>query len=101
MILFIKMAHMIFFCECKAEKYFLIIQTNNKIFFTTSPFNYQKCASFNFISATNSTAFLLFGAGRGLPEASRAYKDSDAVMGAQTELVEVVGRFQPRIVRMD
>ncbi len=39
--------------------------------------------------------------GGGVDEAPMAYKDIDAVMSAQTELVDVVGRFQPRIVRMD
>jgi tRNA-splicing ligase RtcB len=39
--------------------------------------------------------------GGGLDEAPFAYKDIAAVMRAQTALVDVVGTFQPRIVRMD
>ncbi len=39
--------------------------------------------------------------GGGLDEAPHAYKDIHAVMKAQTELVEVVGMFSPKIVRMD
>ncbi|RMG71083.1 MAG: RtcB family protein [Bacteroidetes bacterium] len=38
--------------------------------------------------------------GGGLDEAPMAYKDIHAVMAAQTELVEVLGQFWPRIVRM-
>ncbi len=40
----------------------------------------------------------LIGAGR--DEAPMAYKDINAVMAAQNELVEVVGKFTPKIVRM-
>ncbi len=40
----------------------------------------------------------LIGAGR--DEAPMAYKDIDKVMAAQQELVDVVARFRPRIVRM-
>jgi tRNA-splicing ligase RtcB len=36
----------------------------------------------------------------GLDESPQAYKDINVVMEAQTELVEVVASFQPRIVRM-
>ncbi|MFT4023283.1 MAG: RtcB family protein [Flavihumibacter sp.] len=39
--------------------------------------------------------------GGGVDEAPMAYKDIDTVMSAQTDLVDVVGRFRPRIVRMD
>lgn len=39
--------------------------------------------------------------GGGLDEAPFAYKDIHAVMAAQKTLVEVVGTFYPRIVRMD
>ena len=39
--------------------------------------------------------------GGGLDEAPHAYKDIHAVMSAQTELVEIVGTFYPRIVKMD
>ncbi|MEN0110011.1 MAG: RtcB family protein [Planctomycetota bacterium] len=36
----------------------------------------------------------------GADEVPGVYKDIDAVMAAQTDLVEVVGRFEPRVVRM-
>ncbi len=36
----------------------------------------------------------------GIDENPFAYKDIDAVMAAQTDLVDVVARFDPRIVRM-
>jgi tRNA-splicing ligase RtcB len=39
--------------------------------------------------------------GGGLDEAPHAYKDIHEVMKAQTDLVEVVGTFLPKIVRMD
>lgn len=38
--------------------------------------------------------------GGGLDEAPQAYKPIESVMKAQSDLVEVVGKFQPRIVRM-
>jgi tRNA-splicing ligase RtcB len=38
--------------------------------------------------------------GGSLDEAPQAYKDIDEVMAAQTDLVEVVAKFTPRIVRM-
>ena len=38
--------------------------------------------------------------GAGLDEAPMAYKDINMVMYAQQELVDIVGRFHPRIVRM-
>ena len=39
--------------------------------------------------------------GGGLDEAPFAYKDINAVMQSQTELVDVVGTFKPKIVMMD
>ncbi|HRG88809.1 MAG TPA: RtcB family protein [Chitinophagales bacterium] len=39
--------------------------------------------------------------GGGLDEAPQAYKDIHAVMKAQADLVDVVGLFYPRIVKMD
>lgn len=39
--------------------------------------------------------------GGGLDEAPFAYKDIEAVMKSQQQLVEVVGKFFPRIVKMD
>lgn len=38
--------------------------------------------------------------GSGLDEAPMAYKDINQVMEAQMDLVDVIGKFQPRIVRM-
>ena len=40
-------------------------------------------------------------AGGGLDEAPCAYKDIHAVMAAQAELVEIIGRFSPALVKMD
>jgi tRNA-splicing ligase RtcB len=39
--------------------------------------------------------------GGSLDEAPMAYKDIEAVVGLQDDLVDLVGRFTPRIVRMD
>jgi tRNA-splicing ligase RtcB len=39
--------------------------------------------------------------GGGLDEAPGAYKDIETVMQAQKQLVDVVGKFYPKIVRMD
>lgn len=39
--------------------------------------------------------------GGGLTEAPFAYKDIELVMQAQTALVDVVGKFVPKIVKMD
>ena len=36
----------------------------------------------------------------GLDEVPGVYKDIDAVMAAQTDLVDVLGRFDPKIVKM-
>jgi tRNA-splicing ligase RtcB len=36
----------------------------------------------------------------GLDEVPMAYKDIHQVMAAQTDLVEVLGRFDPRLVKM-
>ncbi len=38
--------------------------------------------------------------GGGLDEAPGAYKDINSVMAAQTDLVDVIARFKPRMVRM-
>ncbi|RYY31137.1 MAG: RtcB family protein, partial [Chitinophagaceae bacterium] len=38
--------------------------------------------------------------GAGLDEAPMAYKDINAVMAAQSDLVDIVARFVPKIVRM-
>jgi tRNA-splicing ligase RtcB (3'-phosphate/5'-hydroxy nucleic acid ligase) len=39
--------------------------------------------------------------GGALDEAPTAYKDVDGVMAAQADLVEAIGEFSPKIVRMD
>ncbi|MFI5192407.1 MAG: RtcB family protein [Chitinophagales bacterium] len=39
--------------------------------------------------------------GGGLDEAPQAYKDIEEVMAAQKQLVETVGKFTPKIVKMD
>jgi tRNA-splicing ligase RtcB len=39
--------------------------------------------------------------GGNIEEAPMAYKDINEVMNAQSELVDILGTFQPRIVRMD
>ncbi len=38
--------------------------------------------------------------GGGLDESPQAYKDIESVVAAQDELVEVIGKFTPRVVRM-
>lgn len=38
--------------------------------------------------------------GAGLDEAPMAYKDINKVMAAQTELVDVIAKFEPKMVRM-
>ena len=38
--------------------------------------------------------------GAGLDEAPMAYKDINEVMAAQSDLVDIVARFVPKIVRM-
>ena len=38
--------------------------------------------------------------GGGMDESPQAYKPIESVIKAQTELVEVLGKFAPRIVRM-
>ena len=39
--------------------------------------------------------------GGGIDEAPQAYKRVEQVIAAQTDLVEVLGQFQPKVVRMD
>ena len=36
----------------------------------------------------------------GLDEVPMAYKDIDEVMAAQSDLVEIIARFDPKIVKM-
>lgn len=38
--------------------------------------------------------------GGGLDESPQAYKPVDKVLAAQSDLVDVVGKFSPRVVRM-
>ena len=38
--------------------------------------------------------------GAGLDEAPMAYKNIETVMAAQTELVDIVAKFTPKLVRM-
>ena len=38
--------------------------------------------------------------GGGMDESPQAYKPIEAVINAQTELVDVLGKFTPKIVRM-
>jgi tRNA-splicing ligase RtcB len=38
--------------------------------------------------------------GGGMDESPQAYKPIDTVIAAQQDLVDVIGRFMPRIVRM-
>ena len=38
--------------------------------------------------------------GGGMDESPQAYKPIDTIIAAQHDLVEVVGKFSPRIVRM-
>jgi tRNA-splicing ligase RtcB len=56
------------------------------------------------LSATQVSQFLAAAGveliGSGLDEAPMAYKDIHAVMNAQHDLVEVLGSFMPKIVRM-
>jgi tRNA-splicing ligase RtcB len=60
-------------------------------------------AAFNSISKvwrdlTSRSSVTLLGGG--LDESSQAYKPIEKVIAAQQELVEVMGKFTPRIVRM-
>ena len=38
--------------------------------------------------------------GGGMDEAPMAYKDISKVMASQTDLVDIVARFEPKLVRM-
>ena len=50
------------------------------------------------ILASAKRAVTLLSAG--LDEGPGVYKDIDAVMAAQTDLVDVLGRFNPKLVKM-
>ncbi len=59
----------------------------------------KKCFSWNDIhDFLKKSGVVLMSAG--LDEAPMAYKDIEAVMAAQSELVEPVARFDPKLVRM-
>jgi tRNA-splicing ligase RtcB len=61
-------------------------------------------AALNAISKRDRDAYLrergVTLLGGGMDESPQAYKDIEAVIAAQDELVEVIGKFTPRIVRM-
>lgn len=61
-------------------------------------------AAFNSITKTQRDAYLrergITLLGGGLDEAPQAYKPVEAIIAAQADLVEVLGRFTPKIVRM-
>lgn len=38
--------------------------------------------------------------GGGMDESPQAYKPIDSIIAAQSDLVDVIGKFMPRIVRM-
>jgi tRNA-splicing ligase RtcB len=61
-------------------------------------------AAFNSITKTARDAYLhergIDLLGGALDESPQAYKDIEAVIAAQDDLVEVIGKFTPRIVRM-
>ena len=65
----------------------------------------SRTAAFNSISEEDWKSYLLEKGvtliGGSLDEAPQAYKNIEAVVGLQEDLVEFVGRFTPRIVRMD
>ncbi|KAA2244829.1 RtcB family protein [Chitinophaga agrisoli] len=58
----------------------------------------QNIAKEDFLAILAANNVTLIGAG--LDEAPMAYKDINQVMAAQRDLVDVVARFSPRIVRM-
>jgi tRNA-splicing ligase RtcB (3'-phosphate/5'-hydroxy nucleic acid ligase) len=61
-------------------------------------------AAINSISKSNRDAYLNVKGvtllGGGTDESPQAYKDIERVIAAQSELVEVIGKFTPRVVRM-
>ncbi len=63
----------------------------------------RTAAEKNITSEQMNAALKEFGVtliGAGLDEAPMAYKDIDVVMKAQTELVDIVAKFTPKMVRM-
>ena len=59
----------------------------------------QRFTKSDFKKELSSTGVQLIGGG--IDEAPMAYKDINAVMQAQSELVKVLGSFTPKFVRMD
>ncbi|WP_235964431.1 RtcB family protein [Pedobacter gandavensis] len=59
---------------------------------------YTKLAKENCKLPVEATNLALIGAG--LDEAPMAYKDINLVMEAQKELIDVVAKFTPKMVRM-
>lgn len=61
-------------------------------------------AALNSISKSTRDAYLkergVTLLGGGLDESPQAYKPIEQVIAAQQDLVEVIGKFSPRIVRM-
>jgi tRNA-splicing ligase RtcB (3'-phosphate/5'-hydroxy nucleic acid ligase) len=61
-------------------------------------------AAINSITKTARDAYLkergIILVGGGMDEAPQAYKDIEAIIAAQDDLVEILGKFTPRIVRM-
>ena len=57
--------------------------------------NFDRDAMHRFLK--NVGVHLLSG---GLDEAPMAYKDIHAVMAAQSDLVDILARFEPRLVKM-
>jgi tRNA-splicing ligase RtcB len=61
-------------------------------------------AALNSITKTQRDAYLrergITLLGGGLDEAPQAYKPVEAIIAAQADLIEVLGRFSPKLVRM-
>ncbi len=64
----------------------------------------SRTAAINSISKATRDAYLkargITLLGGGIDESPQAYKDIEAIIAAQDDLVEVIGKFTPRIVRM-
>ena len=61
-------------------------------------------AALNSISKSTRDAYLrergVTLLGGGMDESPQAYKPIDSIIAAQSDLVDVIGKFLPRIVRM-
>jgi tRNA-splicing ligase RtcB len=64
----------------------------------------SRTVAFNSISKSERDEYLkqrdITLLGGGMDESPQAYKDIESVIAAQSDLVEVLGKFMPRIVRM-